>query len=136
MLLSELPTDDPRCFGGVVLGDVEDDGCDVESPELALALECWRATGCFSATVELLHLARPGEPWAEWVHAAMDGWREVARWKPVVLAAALASEASRAELKRIRAAEAAVTKARAAVERAQSESVAAVTLLEEVLRGG
>lgn len=134
MLLSELPTSDPRVFGGVVLGDVEDTGCDVECPTVALALECWRASGgCLRTTRDLLHAARPGEPWGEWLASAVEGWAAVATWRPLLLAACMAAETSAAELRTMRRVEREVTRARAELAVAEETSVNAMRLLEEVL---
>ena len=131
MRLSELPTDDARVWAGVALGDVEDDGGPVGCPTVALALECYRSAGSVAGAVELLHAARPGEPWDAWAEAAVAGWREVWAMRHRLFAVSLAAEACREEVRRVRETMRAAEMAREAGEM----SVQAIGLMEEVLRG-
>lgn len=134
MKASELP-DDPAVWGGVVLGDLEDDGQPVACETLALALEAWRGTRDLWRCLAVLHAARPGEPWEDWTEAALDAWREAAALRPLLLAAAIAAEASRAELREIERALREAEKVRARLDAAGEVSAGAVRLLEEVLGG-
>ena len=129
MLLSELPTDDPRCFGGVVLGDVEDDGAECEGT-LATLMAAWREHGYPGARVALF----ASDPhWREVWSEAVHGWMDVRQMRPLLLAASLASEASRAELQRVKRLMAEAERIRAELDVAQAVSVDAMRLLEEVL---
>lgn len=135
MLLSSLPTDDARLLGAVAAGDVVDDGEPVEIEVLAMALELWRITGSLAGVRVGLEQWRPCEPWAEWVDAAVEGWREVAprveRLRVLAVAVALTGEASRVALEERRALERQAERADAA--RVVEASV--VELLKGVLRG-
>lgn len=129
MLLSSLETTDAALFGAVVQGDVLDDGGPVESEALAMALELWRITGDLSLVVAGLEGWRWGEPWAEWIDAAIDGWRELAprveKMRVLAVAIALAGEASRAGHEERKALELQVERAAAA--RVVSERMAELT---------
>ncbi|MBL0219997.1 MAG: hypothetical protein IPQ07_39790 [Myxococcales bacterium] len=136
MLLSSLDdTSDSRLFGAVHDGHVLDDGGPVESEVLAMALELWRITGDLSLVVAGLEGWRPGEPWEEWIEAAVEGWREVAprveRLRVLAVALALTGEASRVALEERRALERQVERAEAA----RVVEVSVAELLKGVLRG-
>lgn len=129
MLLSELPTDDPRCFGGVVLGDVEDDGAECEGT-LATLMAAWREHGWPRAH---RHLVASDPHWREVWGDAIDGWADLQRLRPALLALAIAEEATRAELRHVQRLMAEAERIRAELDVARAVSVDAMRLLEEVL---
>lgn len=136
MLLSSLDeTADSRLFGAVHDGALLDDGGPVESEPLAMALELWRMTGDLRGVRAGLSAWRPGEPWEEWIEAAVEGWREtrphVEHCCRLVDALAICGEASRAET----AAHAGLERAlkRHAVAREAGERAA--RMMREVTRG-
>lgn len=135
MLLSSLPTDDARLFGAVHDGAVLDDGGPVESEALAMALELWRITGSLDGVRAGLDQWRPCEPWAEWIDAAVEGWREVrphvGRGYAAINALALVGEATRAEVAAQKAMERALERNKAA----KAAGVRTAILMREVLRG-
>jgi len=136
VLLSSLDeTADARLFGAVHDGFLLDDGGPVESEVLAYALELWRITGDRSRVALGLSAWRPGEPWAEWIEAAVEGWREtrprVETMRLLAVAVALTGEASRVALEERRALERQVERADAA----RVIEVGVAELLKGVLRG-
>ena len=136
MLLSSLDdTSDSRLFGAVHDGALLDDGGPVESEVLAMALELWRMTGSLAGVRAGLEGWRPGEPWGEWIEAALAGWREVAprveRLRVLAVAVALTGEASRMALEERRTLERQVERADAA----RVVEVSVAELLKGVLRG-
>lgn len=76
MNLRDVDTQDARLFGGVVLGDLTDDGSATDEP-LARALLAYRTRPDLRHVVRELHRWRRGEPWAAWVEAAVSGWWEL-----------------------------------------------------------
>jgi hypothetical protein len=136
VLLSSLSeTADAALFGAVFDGYVLDDGGPVESEVLAFALELWRMTGDLSRVRAGLEGWRPGEPWEEWIEAAVEGWREV---RPhvehccrLVDALALCGEAMRAEA----AAHAGLERALKRHALAREAGERAARMMREVTRG-
>ena len=136
MLLSSLDdTSDSRLFGAVHDGFLMDDGGPVESEALAMALELWRITGSLDGVRAGLSAWRPGEPWEEWIEAAVEGWRELAprveKMRVLAVAVALTGEASRVALEERRALERQVERAEAA----RVVEVSVAELMKGVLRG-
>jgi hypothetical protein len=76
MLLANVDSQDARLFGGVVLGDLTDDGSATDEV-LARALLAYCSTPDLRRVVRELHRWRRGEPWAAWVEAAVSGWWEL-----------------------------------------------------------
>lgn len=66
----------PAIVGGVLLGDIEDDGTiAVEDEDLALILSAWSLSGGKVRTcVEVLDVVNPDVPWAALIANAMDAW--------------------------------------------------------------
>lgn len=129
---------DHRLMGGVVEGDLIDDGCDVHDEVLAQALASWRVSrGVQRDTVALLEHWRHGEPWAEWLESAIAGWREArARaWNlaKASLAVALARHQLEREQRALRAALAAAEAARLAYE---ADQLAATNLVDLITQAG
>lgn len=129
---------DHRLFGGVVEGDIIDDGCDVHDEVLAYALAAWRVSrGVQRDTLALLEHWRPGEPWGEWLEASVSGWREARgrAWSlaKASLAVALARHQLEREQRALRAALAAAEAARAAYE---ADHLAATNLVDLITQAG
>lgn len=135
MLLSSLDSTDAALFGAVVQGDVLDDGAPVGCEVLAMALELWRLTGSLAGVRAGLSAWRPGEPWEEWIEAAVGGWREVAPHVEhccrLVDALALCGEAMRAET----AAHAGLERALKRHATAREAGERAARMMREVTRG-
>lgn len=136
VLLSSLAeTTDAALFGAVLAGDITDDGGPVECEILAMALELWRLTGSVEGVHAGLEAWRYGEPWEDWLDAAIEGWAEVRprvlRLQATAAALALAGEAARVAVEERKALERQVLRADAA----GRLSAGMAELFREVLRG-